>query len=110
MKTIMLLPALAAALFAAPALANDDAASRGVSISAADLSTPAGVARIHSLIEATALDVCQEENRGGVAYRESVRICTEDTVARTVAELDAPLLTAHHDGLVARIQLASTAH
>lgn len=107
MSKFLLLPALAAVLVAAPALATEEAASRTLTISAAELSTQAGVASVHARIVAAALDACREENRGGAVPEQSVRICTEDSVARTVAKLDAPLLTAHHSGEAQRIRLAS---
>ena len=109
MTKFLLLPALATALVAAPAFANEDAASRDVSISAAELSTEAGAARVHARITTAALSACREENRGGATFERSVRICTEDTVERAVAQLDTPLLTAHHSGEVIRLRLASLA-
>lgn len=107
MTKFLLLPALAAALVAAPALANDEAASRTLTISTAELSTQAGAANVHERIVLAAIDACREENRGGADTQRSIRICTEDSVKRTVAALDAPLLTAHHSGEAQRIRLAS---
>ncbi len=109
MKTeVLLLPALAASLLvAAPALADDAAASRQISIDPAELTTEAGARAVLARINTAALSACRAENRGGAAYEMSVRLCVEDTVARTVAALDAPMLTARHDGEMARIQLAS---
>lgn len=110
MKTqLLLLPALAAGvLAAAPALADDDAASRKISVDRTELNTQAGAEAVHARITAAAQSACRAENRGGAAFEMSVRLCVEDTVARTVAALDAPFLTAHHTGEMARIQLAST--
>ncbi len=108
MTKVLLLPALAAALLtAAPALADDTAASRDVSIAPAELTTEAGVAAVHARISTAALAACREENRAGAAFERGVRICVEDTVKRAVTQLDAPLLTAHHRGAMERIRLAS---
>ena len=110
MKTqVLLLPALAASLMAAePAFADDEAASRQISIEPMELTTPAGASAVLARINIAAQSACRAENRGGAAYERSVRLCAEDTVARTVAALDAPLLTTRHDRETARIQLAST--
>jgi UrcA family protein len=108
MTKFLLLPALSAALLAAaPALANDEAASRTVSIAPAELTTKAGAAAVHARISQAALAACRAENRGGAAFERSVRICAADTVARTVAAIDAPLLTAEHAEQPERIRLAS---
>ncbi len=107
MTKFLLLPALAAVIFAAPALANDAPASRDVAIYAAELRTEAGAARIHARITSAAQAACRAENRGGAAFERGVRICTKDAVARAVAQLDAPLLTAHHAGETGPLQLAS---
>lgn len=108
MTKFLLLPALAAAcLTATPAVAQGEAASRAVSLAPAELTTQAGAAAVHARISQAALAVCRAENRGGAAYERRVRICAEDTVARTVAALDAPLLSAHHAGRADRIRLAS---
>ena len=109
MKTeVLLLPALAAALLAAaPAAAGDQAATRQVSVDPVELTTQDGARDMLARINAAAQSACREENRGGAAYELSVRLCVEDTLARTVSALDAPPLTAHHNGDSARIQLAS---
>jgi UrcA family protein len=108
MTKFLLLPALSTTLLAAaPALADEEAASREVSIAPAELTTEAGAAAVHARISQAALAACRAENRGGAAPARSVRICTQDTVARTVAALDAPLLTAEHLGQANRIRLAS---
>ena len=111
MKTqLLLLPALAASLFAAaPALADENAATRQVGIDRAELMTQAGAQAVHARITSAAQAVCRAENRGGAAFEMSMRVCVEDTVARTVAAVDAPVLTAHHLGESARIRLASDA-
>lgn len=106
MTKFLLLPALAATLFGAPALA-DDAESREIYVSPLELSTQAGAARVHARISAAALEACEAENRGGVAFKQSVRACTTETVERTIAQLDAPLLSAHHTRQQVRIGLAS---
>ncbi len=107
MSKFLLLPAFAAALVTAPVLANDDTASRDISISPAELSTEAGAANAYARITTAALAVCREENRGSAAFEHSVRICTADTVERAVVQLRAPLLTAQHGADVTRIRLAS---
>ena len=105
---VLLLPALAASLLAAaPAFATDEAASRQIPIDPTELTTQTGVEAVLDRINMAALSACREENRGGAAFELSVRLCVEDTVARTVAILDAPMLTARHHGERARIQLAS---
>lgn len=105
---VLLLPALSAALLAAaPALADDEAASREISIAPAELITEAGAAAVHARIQTAALAACRAENRGGAAFERSVRICVEDTVSRTIAQLDAPRLTARHQSAMDRLRLAS---
>lgn len=102
-----LLPALAAvALTAAPSFA-EDAESRTLEINRAELLTEAGAARTYAQIRTVATEACRAENRGGVDFARTVQICVTDTVERTVKSLDAPLLTARHDGHQREIQLAS---
>lgn len=103
----LLLPAFAAsALFGAPALA-DDAESRTVAIDRAALATESGAARAYAAIQSAARAACRAENRGGAAFERGVRICTADTVERTVEALNAPRLTALHERGEAAITLAS---
>lgn len=106
MTKVLLLPALALALASAPALA-EDTTTRTVQIDRAQLTTEAGANAAYQAITRTALEACRDENRGGAAFERSVRICTNEAVTRTVASLDAPLLTAHHNREPVRIRLAS---
>lgn len=108
MNKVLLLPALAlVASLTGPASADDAPAQREIAISPAELTTPAGAEAVHGRIHAAAQSACRAENRGGAASERSIRICTQDTVDRTVAALDAPLLTAHNSQEAVRIRLAS---
>jgi UrcA family protein len=103
----LLLPALiASALFGAPALA-DEAATRTVAIDRAALTTEAGAAHAYASIQTAARSACRAENRGGAGFERGVRICTADTVERTVEALNAPRLTALHERTESAIALAS---
>ena len=103
----LLLPALAvSALFGAPALA-DEAQTRKFAIDRAALATDDGAARAYAAIETAARAACRAENRGGAAFERGVRICTADTVERTINALNAPRLTALHERREPAITLAS---
>jgi UrcA family protein len=106
LKSLLLPVLIAGALSGAPALAAD-AQSRSVQIDRAALTTEAGAARAYADIEAAARAACRAENRGGVAFERAVRLCTADTVAKTVEALNTPRLTFLHERRDSPITLAS---
>ncbi len=106
LKSLLLPALLAAGLAGAPALA-DGTQVRTVEIDRAALTTEAGAARAYDQIRLAALQACRSENRGGAAFNRGVRLCVEDTMARTVAALDAPRLSALNERRGRPIQLAS---
>ncbi|MEQ8405160.1 MAG: UrcA family protein [Oceanicaulis sp.] len=107
----LLLPAFfAAALLTPPSLALEpagEAHARTVEIDRASLSTEAGADRAYARIRLAARAACRAENRGGAASDRGVRLCVEDTFARTLEEIDAPPLTALHELRQAKRRLAS---
>ncbi|MGJ3230238.1 MAG: UrcA family protein [Oceanicaulis sp.] len=105
----LLLPAFFAAMITvSPVQAQADApASRTVQIDRDALSTQAGAEAALAAIHAAARTACRAENRGGAAYELGLRLCIEDSVARTVHLLDAPRLTALLEGVETRARLAS---
>ena len=105
----LLLPAFCAALLSAPAFAGPAAApaSRMVEIDRAALLTEAGARETYADITAAAHAACRAENRGGAAYERRLRLCVDDTLARTVEALDAPSISALHQRREAVRQLAS---
>lgn len=99
-----------AALQTIPAEARSrPAPSRAVEIEAADLASPERAEALHRRIEAAAFDVCRAENRHGADYARSVRLCTAETLARTVERIGAPVLTAVHRERAEPLRLASQA-
>jgi UrcA family protein len=80
------------------ALATADAElpSRVVNFSDLDLSKPAAAAALYSRIEFAASSVCDARAGYGLANAARWRQCVKSSVARAVAEVHAPLLTAYH--------------
>ncbi len=86
--------ALALSVAAAHAAAP---ASQLVRYAELDLDRPAGVVLLHGRIQAAAQNVCGNPQRSGSRLPSAVwRACVATTVARTVARVDHPALSAYH--------------
>ena len=74
------------------------AAEKSVVFDRAYLSDPAYVEALYSEIGLAAREVCKEEFRGSPHFNARVRHCIKVSMARAVADIDAPMLTALADG------------
>ena len=70
--------------------------SRLVKYSDLDLSQPAAVAALYGRIDFAARSVCDVNGGYGLANAARFRQCVNGSIARAVAEVHAPLLTAYH--------------
>ncbi|MEE2565681.1 UrcA family protein [Hyphobacterium marinum] len=64
----------------------------------AELATIDGAAAVHARLVNVATSVCEIENANGAMAQRGIRTCVADTVARAVAEIDAPALSEIHAG------------
>jgi UrcA family protein len=101
MKRLATLSILALTAFIAQegrAVAAPDAElpSRLVKYSDLDLSQPAAVAALYGRIDFAARSVCDINGGYGLANVARFRQCVNGSIARAVAEVHAPLLTAYH--------------
>ncbi|TGY89655.1 UrcA family protein [Marinicauda algicola] len=83
------------------------AQSRAIEVHAADLATPQQAEALYRRIEAAAISACRAENRHGADYARSIRLCSADAIARTIAAIDSPLLIARHREQFPALALAS---
>lgn len=102
---IRMIAFVAASLIAVQSHAQ--AADGLVSFDRAALADPAEAAALYEDIVEAAEDVCRAALRGSPFYHHKFRPCVSDAVNAAVAEIDAPLLTAHAGGERARARLAS---
>jgi UrcA family protein len=89
----MLLSSLSAA---AAAVEPGEVATRRVNFADLDLTRSAGVAVLYARIKSAAGEVCEPVNAGAL---ESVMLshrCTEQAIARAVADVNAPGLTSYY--------------
>ena len=61
-----------------------------------ELATQHGSEAVYARIHNVAEQVCAEENSNGVMEAYGTRICIADTVARTIADINAPTLSHIH--------------
>jgi UrcA family protein len=85
-----------AAILASSSIAS--AAGKAVDFDRAKLGDPAYIEALYAEIELAAVEVCKAELRGSPFYHSKVRNCVKVSMARAVAEIDAPMLTALADG------------
>lgn len=87
-----LLPALlliAGPMDAAPTQAD-------FSFDRSELAIPDGAASVYARVTEVAWQVCETENHNSAMAQRGTRICVADTIARAVADIDAPALTTIH--------------
>ena len=75
-----------------------NAAGKEVEFDRDDLDDPAYVEALYTEIGLAAREVCKEEFRGSPHFNARVRHCIKVSMARAVADIDAPMLTALADG------------
>ncbi len=67
-----------------------------------DLTQPAGAQELYRRIQRAARDVCEMYGAGGYAAAMQSRSCANQAIARAVADVGAPLVTARHEALTHR--------
>jgi UrcA family protein len=93
----ILLGSLSACADAGAAQPGDAVATRRVKFGDLDVTRSAGAATLYSRIQRAAREVCEPAFASGV--REVVLLthrCMEQSIARAVADVNAPALTAYH--------------
>lgn len=73
-----------------------DASQRVVTISDLDLSHSVDIERLHRRITQAAREVCRTAGVLETLRRSHMHECARETIAHTVATLNLPRLTAHH--------------
>lgn len=89
----MLLSSLSAA---AAAVEPGEVATRRVNFADLDLTRSAGVAVLYARIKSAAGEVCEPVNARALESVERSHRCTEQAIARAVADVNAPALTSYY--------------
>jgi len=100
-----LIGALALCVLSPAALAAaspDDAPRMIVQFGDLDLTRLAGAQELYRRIQHAARDVCEPHVPGSAVVAMGYRGCLDQAIARAVADVDAPLLTARHEELTGR--------
>ena len=71
------------------------AAEKAVSFDREALSDPAAVAALYSDLEKAAVQTCREEMWSSPIVRRKLRACVAESLAKAVASVDSPELTAY---------------
>lgn len=82
------------------------AGGKEVQFDRASLNEPAYVEALYAEIEQAAREVCKSELLGSPYYHSKVRSCIKASLARALADVDSPLLTAFAEG-VEEMELAA---
>jgi UrcA family protein len=75
---------------------SDNVRTRVVKFTDLDLTRSAGVAVLYTRIKQAARDVCAPFNSRALGSIADARSCTEHSIARAVADVNAPALTSYH--------------
>ncbi len=75
--------------------ANEDVRSQKISLAGLDLTQPVVAAQAYRRIQSAARSVCRDFDQAGVR-RTLWSKCVASSIARAVADVNAPVLTAYH--------------
>ncbi len=112
MKTLFRPTLLAAAVLSLSSIATaadlaDGASRRVVRYGDLNLTRLAGVKVLYERISHSARDACEQVNSRSLAAVAKAQECTRQSIARAVAEVDAPLLSSYHSARIGRLTLVA---
>ena len=92
----VLLATLMGSTLAAATEMTADVRTRVVQFADLDLTRSAGVMVLYARIKSAARQVCEPINDRDVGASQAARKCVEESIARAVADVNAPALTGYH--------------
>ena len=91
-----LLATLMGSTLAAATEMTADVPTRVVHFADLDLTHSAGVTVLYARIKSAAREVCEPINARALAASQAARKCVAESIARVVADVNAPALTGYH--------------